>query len=239
MRCTGQAGERGVTCHRGISLVPFLEDGFEIVQNIISIDEIESITSEMEGLECKGGGIRNAEKKLLSIKILAESAKYISLASTYLSSQASFVRAILFLKSIENNWLVTWHQDKTVTISRKIDALDWGPWSQKDGVLHVQPPVDVLEKMVTFRVHLDESTAQNGCLKLIPKSHKEGVMSQAKIDNYSKSHPAISCEAPAGSALVMRPHILHASSKAKSTQPRRVLHIEYSSYHLPDGAKWA
>lgn len=219
--------------------MPFLEDGFEVVQNIISIEEIESITSELGKLESKGGGIRNAEKKIVSVKVLAESPKFISLASNYLSGQAKFVRAIIFLKSIENNWLVTWHQDKTVTVSKRLDVPGWGPWSQKDGVLHVQPPVEVLTKMVTFRVHLDESTEQNGCLKLIPGSHKEGVMSQASIDSYSKMHSAISCEAPAGSALIMRPHILHSSSKALSNDPRRVLHIEYSNYKLTDGVGWA
>ncbi|MBV2131165.1 phytanoyl-CoA dioxygenase family protein [Arsukibacterium indicum] len=219
--------------------MPFLEDGFEIVQNVISTDEIESITFEIEKYESKGGGIRNAEKKIAPVKILAESTKFISLASHYLSAQASLVRAIIFIKSTENNWLVTWHQDKTVTVSKKLDSPGWGPWSQKDGVLHVQPPVEVLEKMVTFRVHLDESTESNGCLRLIPGSHKEGVMSQPSIDSYSKLHSAISCEAPVGSALIMRPHILHSSSKAKSTRPRRVLHLEYSSYKLPGGVEWA
>ncbi|RBP48949.1 phytanoyl-CoA dioxygenase family protein [Arenicella xantha] len=217
----------------------FLEDGFEIVQNIISTEEIEAITCEVGKLESKGGGIRNAEKKIASVKILAESAKFISLASNYLSAEASFVRAIIFLKSIENNWLVTWHQDKTVSVSKRLNSPGWGPWSQKDGVLHVQPPVEVLEKMITFRVHLDESTELNGCLRLIPGSDKEGVMSQPSIDSYSKLHSVISCEAPAGSALIMRPHTLHSSSKAKSNHPRRVLHLEYSSYKLPGGLEWA
>lgn len=219
--------------------MPFIDDGFELVENVISTDEIESITSEIGKYESKGGGIRNAEKKIASVKLLANSQKLISLASTYLSGEASFVRAIIFIKSIENNWLVTWHQDKTVTVSKKHDSPYWGPWSQKDGVLHVQPPVEVLERMVAFRVHLDESTELNGCLKLIPGSHKEGLMSQRSIDNYSKLHTAKICEAPAGSALIMRPHILHSSSKAKATQPRRVLHIEYSDYPLPSGVEWA
>ena len=219
--------------------MPFLDDGFEIIENIISIAEIDSITHEMQGLEWNGGGIRNAEKKLTSVMKLIESEKFKTLASTYLPGRANFVRAILFIKSIENNWLVTWHQDKTVALSRKIYDPGWGSWSQKDGVLHAQPPSSVLEEMITFRVNLDESTLQNGCLRLIPKSHKEGIMSQSEIDSYSKLHTAVNCEAPAGSALVMRPHVLHASSKAQAAQPRRVLHLEFSSYNLPNGAAWA
>ncbi len=219
--------------------MPFEEDGFEILESFMSCEEIESIKKELAGIECKGGGIRNADKKLSSITNLVESEKYLSIASAYLSSKAELVRSIVFVKSIENNWLVTWHQDKTVAVSKKFDIPGWGPWSKKDGVLHVQPPVEVLEQMVTFRVHLDESTEENGCLKIMPHSHREGVMPQESIHSYTKSRPAISCEAPIGSALVMRPHVLHASSKAKSTKPRRVLHIEYSSYLLPSGATWA
>jgi len=213
--------------------MPFEEDGFEL------IDELETIRRELETIECNGGGIRNAEKGLASVSKLVENKKYLAIASSYLPGEAKFVRAIVFLKSIENNWLVTWHQDKTVAISRKIDDLRWGPWSEKDGILHSQVPIEVLEQMVSFRVHIDESTKENGCLRVIPKSHKEGVMSQDEIYNYTKLHGAVHCEAPTGSALVMRPHVLHASSKAESAEPRKVLHIEFSSYQLPSGVKWA
>jgi len=219
--------------------VPFELNGFELIEDFISRIEIESIIRGLGALDLKGGGLRNAEKKLPAIAELIESEKYLSHASKYLSGKASLVRSIIFIKSIDNNWLVTWHQDKTVAISRRIDDPDWGPWSEKEGILHVQPPVEVLDQMVTFRVHLDESTEENGCLKLMPNSHRAGLMPQQLIDNYSKTHSAVSCIAPLGSVLVMRPHVLHASSKAKSANPRRVLHIEYSSYQLPSGVEWA
>lgn len=109
----------------------------------------------------------------------------------------------------------------------------------KDGVLHVQPPIDVLQQMITIRIHLDASTASNGCLKVMPGSHNEGVMSQEFIDQYSKTHREIVCSAPEGSALLMRPHLLHASNKASNPGQRRVLHMEFSSYALPAGISWA
>ncbi|ACS93527.1 conserved hypothetical protein [Teredinibacter turnerae T7901] len=135
--------------------------------------------------------------------------------------------------------MVSWHQDKTVAVTKKFNDPGWGPWSLKDGVQHVQPPIDVLQQMITIRIHLDASTASNGCLKVMPGSHKEGVMSQGFIDQYSKSHCETVCSAPEGSALVMRPHLLHASSKASNPGQRRVLHMEFSSYGLPAGVNWA
>ncbi|VUD67420.1 hypothetical protein TDB9533_03784 [Thalassocella blandensis] len=217
----------------------FKDDGFEILDGLISLNEIEVIKSELSGLECLGGGLRNAEKRLPSVAKLVESKFFVDLASEYLPAKARIVRSILFIKSIENNWFVAWHQDKTVAVSVKMDKPGWGPWSTKDGVLHVQPPIAVLEQMITFRIHLDDSTEDNGCLKVVPNSHRGGIMPQDKIQDYTKIHRAVSCVAPAGSVLVMRPHILHSSSKAISHQPRRVLHVEYSSYQLPHGVKWA
>lgn len=204
-------------------------------------DTINSIISELMGLkgELSGGGIRNAEKKLHSVAMFTQSPEFLEKVSEYLPGSPQLVRAILFVKSIDNNWLVSWHQDKTVAVSGKFEAEGWGPWSKKDDVLHVQAPIEALDQMVTFRVHLDESTEDNGCLKLLPNSHRKGVLSEKEISNSAKANKPVHCVAPSGSALVMRPHVLHASSKSGSANPRRILHVEYSSYQLPQDIKWA
>jgi hypothetical protein len=46
------------------------------------------------------------------------------------------------------------------------------------------------------------------------------------------------CEATAGDALLLRPLILHASRKAISAKPRRVIHLEFSAVSLPDPLRW-
>ena len=93
--------------------------------------------------------------------------------------------------------------------------------------------------MVTFRIHLDDSGRQNGCLKVLSKSQYLGVLGNDAIQEYSQRHKAVYCEAKAGSVLVMRPHILHSSSKATNPSLRRILHLEYSSFELPAGVVWA
>jgi ectoine hydroxylase-related dioxygenase (phytanoyl-CoA dioxygenase family) len=115
----------------------------------------------------------------------------------------------------------------------------WGSWSIKDGVHHVQPPVEVLNKMLTLRLHIDCADEQNGCLKVIPGSHRRGLLQPATIDSLVKNSIAVPCIVNAGDALIMRPHILHASSKATKPNHRRVVHLEYSSYSLPEGFAWA
>lgn len=225
----------------GFGSVSLNDSGFELARNFLSSEMAISIINETDSelLRSKGAGIRNVEKKFKSVSELAFSAYIHAQAEKYLPGRATLVRAILFDKSPENNWLVTWHQDKTVAVSSKFEAEGWGPWSLKDGVHHVQPPVEVLEDMVTFRIHLDESNLQNGCLKLIPGSHSMGILSQEQIHDVAKTSTGIPIKAPVLSALVMRPHILHASSRGTEPSRRRILHLEYSSYKLVCGVQWA
>lgn len=219
----------------------FSAQGFEILPNIIqpntSVEIIEETHTEL--IKLKGGGIRNADKKFKSISSLIHSHTLLEHVARYLKGQPYVVRAILFDKTKNNNWLVAWHQDKTVAVSATFFRQDWKAWSIKDKTHHVQPPIDVLNSMITLRISLDDSTIENGCLKIIPRSHKQGVLTETEIHetvNYSRH---INIELKALSAIAMRPHLLHASSKATHPTRRRVLHLEYSDYRLPDGVFWA
>lgn len=187
----------------------------------------------------RSASIRGIEKKSQVINDFIFSEKILSYVSQFLNENVQFVRAILFDKTSQNNWLVAWHQDRTVAVSNKFELKGWNSWSIKDNTHHVQPPVEVLDEMVTCRIHLDSNTIENGCLKLIPGSHRYGVLSHDEIQKVSVESEVINCIGDAGSMLVMRPHILHASSKMTDTVRRRVLHIEYTSYSLPNEIKWA
>lgn len=190
-------------------------------------------------LEASQGGIRNAEKKFQTIRDLAHSQLLHRTAAQYLSGKPKLVRAILFDKTPSNNWLVNWHQDTTIAVSTKMEIEGWGPWSIKDGQHHVQPTLDVLNKMVTIRIHIDDNTRENGCLKLVPGSHHHGLLSPEQIHEITQREHARDCIVKSGSALVMRPHLLHASSKALLPSHRRIVHLEYSSYLLPNNLNWA
>jgi len=114
---------------------------------------------------------------------------------------------------------------RNVAVSTKFECDRWGPWSIKDGIHHVQPPIEVLNYMITLRIHLDDIDENNGCLKVIPKSHMFGILPQDKISEHTKKHEQVSCIGKRGSALVMRPLILHSSSKAINSAQRHVLHV--------------
>ncbi|MFZ6800453.1 phytanoyl-CoA dioxygenase family protein [Undibacterium sp. Di24W] len=218
----------------------FFENGFELVDNFISQHWLKMIVSEIEKSTnlSINSGVRHINKKLTTIADYLNSTEFQNKSQIFLPAGASLVRAILFNKSAAANWYVSWHQDKTVSVSKQFDAAGWRTWSVKDGSLHVQPPLAVLEGMVTIRIHLDATPKENACLKVIPDSHKLGLLSPEQINGIVAANEALYCEANQGAALVMRPHLLHASNKSIIPGNRRVLHFEFSNWPLPEGIFW-
>jgi ectoine hydroxylase-related dioxygenase (phytanoyl-CoA dioxygenase family) len=137
-------------------------------------------------------------------------------------------RATLFDKSAMANWLVVWHQDTALPLESRIDSAEWGPWSLKAGVLYAHAPAWALSRVLALRISLDASTSDNGPLRVIPGSHLAGVLSDAEILDLARTHEKAVALVPRGAVLAMRPLLVHSSSKARSSEPRRVLHLEYA-----------
>ncbi|CAN5146556.1 phytanoyl-CoA dioxygenase family protein [soil metagenome] len=213
--------------------------GYEVLPHFITPEQTRSLLASLCGItvEARSGGVRNIDAKVPAIAAFAADHRLLSLAQRHIGGRPRLIRAIYFEKSPQNNWLVSWHQDRTVAVAERFDAPGWGPWSLKDGVWHGQPPLTFLQNMVTVRVHLDDSTIENGCLKLIPGSHRSGLLTQQAVAQHVAACEFIFCPVPAGGALAMRSHLLHASEKASRPSHRRVLHFEYSGTELPAGGK--
>lgn len=219
----------------------FESAGFKLIPGFLTPGEIEDLLAALRSHrpDARRGGIRHIDRLVPSVAALAQKPKILAAAASRLNGIPRLVRAIYFDKSPANNWLVTWHQDRTVAVSERFEANGWGPWSRKDDVWHVQPPLHVLQSMITVRLHLDAASKDNGCLKVIPGSHQAGLIESGKVLEYVDNDAARYLEVLAGDALLMRPHLLHASEKSTFPAPRRILHFEYSSHALPDGIAWS
>jgi ectoine hydroxylase-related dioxygenase (phytanoyl-CoA dioxygenase family) len=166
--------------------------------------------------------------------------RLLAIAGQFLGESAIPYRATLFDKGPDRNWLVTWHQDTALPLQERRDVPGWGPWSVKSGITYAHAPAGALCRVVALRLHLDDSGSDNGPLRVIPGTHRLGVLSDAAIDQLVGRTPAVDCLVAAGGIVAMRPLILHASSKAETTRSRRVLHIEYAdSLDLGDGLRIA
>jgi ectoine hydroxylase-related dioxygenase (phytanoyl-CoA dioxygenase family) len=152
-----------------------------------------------------------------------------AMAQEILGRAALPFRATLFDKSPTSNWLVVWHQDTALPLCERREVPGWGPWSIKDGVNYAHAPASALEQVLALRLHLDDSIAENGPLRVLPGTHSLGVLSDEALRDLSTQIEAIDCTVPRGGILAMRPLVVHSSSKSQSNVPRRVLHMEYAA----------
>ena len=156
------------------------------------------------------------------------------MAQQILGGAALPFRATLFDKSPTSNWLVVWHQDTALPLYERREVPGWGPWSIKDGVNYAHAPASALEQVLALRLHLDDSIAENGPLRVLPGTHSLGILSDDAVHDLSTQIVAIDCTVPRGGILAMRPLVVHSSRKSQSNAPRRVLHMEYATSHVFD-----
>jgi hypothetical protein len=213
--------------------------GFAIMPGVFRNNEITSALTDLgkSSLLRSKAGIRH----MLSDKTaagLAQDSRLMTIAREVLGHNAIPFHATLFDKSPNANWLVVWHQDTALPLQEKNENAGWGPWSVKQGVIYAHAPASALEKVLALRVHLDDSILENGPLRILPQTHKMGVLSDDSIEQASMRIAPTDCVVPRGGILAMRPLVIHASSKSQThnlssksqiPQPRRVLHIEYAA----------
>lgn len=204
------------------------ERGFQHLSQVIPPSKRAEFLAEAERLAAHepdaAHGIRDLLKKSQVVRTALEEGWLKQLVSPgYIC-----VRGILFDKTASANWLVPWHQDLTICVQSPVETQGYGPWSIKHGVAHVQPPIALLEKMVTVRLHLDDAPASNGALRVIPQSHQHGRLDAQQIEQWRTTNEEVACAAIAGDVLLMKPLLLHASSKATSPAHRRVIHLEFA-----------
>jgi len=210
------------------------ESGFDIVNGVVSADDIAQLAGTLGN-----SGPRHL-LRLPAAAALATHRGLVEIASRWLDSTAVPFRATLFDKSGLRNWFVAWHQDATLPLESRAESPEWGAWSVKAGVLHARAPAWAMERIVALRVHLDESTLDNGPLRVIPGSHLRGVLSTDEILAVAREETPVYCLAKRGGIVAMRPLLIHASSKAEAEGPRRVIHIEYAaSLDLAPGIRLA
>lgn len=159
-------------------------------------------------------------------------------AASLLGSHAQAVRAILFDKTLDMNWALGWHQDRTICVRQRLDVDGFAPWTVKQGLLHVAPPFDILARMITLRVHLDPVPESNAPLLIAPGSHRRGRLNEAAIDSVVREHGSYACLAEAGDVWAYATPILHASNVAARPARRRVLQVDYAAIDLPNGLEW-
>ena len=220
-------------------------DGYCLVREVVDAVRIGHLRAAVErsgfARSARSGEVYGA-RNIFDQPLIAELARHeslLALVRPLIGDEVRPVRGIFFDKTPGANWPVAWHQDLTLAVAERHAVAGWTNWSVKAGVPHVQPPVDVLERMVTLRLQLDDCGEENGPLRVLPGTHRMGRIGAERIAALRAEIAEAVCVAPSGSALVFKPLLLHASSPAKAPAHRRVLHIEYAPEDLlPAGLRW-
>ena len=222
-------------------------DGFFVVDSFLDSRELGRLRDETnalapgEGVSARNGrvfGARNLLQQLPSLRKILRPELLGSYITDLVGGRARPVRSLFFDKTTWANWHVGWHQDLTIAVKEKRALTGFGCWSSKAGVTHVQPPVSILEKMLTLRIHLDFTDDSNGALRVVPGSHLSGRLTPNLIEQLTANQAPSVCHVNAGGAMFMKPLLLHSSLSSRNPGSRRVLHIEFSAEALPGGLEW-
>jgi ectoine hydroxylase-related dioxygenase (phytanoyl-CoA dioxygenase family) len=224
-------------------------EGFAIIENVYSENEIEKIISEIEKvteIETENSTFRKSQD-LFAIrqfhKEIPETLNFIfnqnlrEIIKLNFGENYFITKSIYFDKPEKSNWFVAYHQDLTISVDRKVEIENYENWTTKQNQFAVQPPKEILEQNFTIRIHIDKTTKENGALKVLNKSHRKGIVRTENVELENEIETI--CEVDKGGIMIMKPLIFHASNKTTNNERRRVIHIEFSNQKLPKELEWS
>jgi hypothetical protein len=215
----------------------FTTQGFALVPQVLGSAECESVAFRLAGVSPDSAGTRGLLSQAWCRALSATLHRHPLLAPLIPAGFVA-VQCTFFEKSASRNWLVPVHQDMSIPVAARVEHAGLGGWSEKEGVLYVQPPIELLEQLVAVRLHIDACGAEDGPLRVIPGSHLQGRMEAQAAAAARQVQAEAVCTAERGSVMAMRPLLLHASSKSTGNSRRRVLHFLFGPRLLPFGLQW-
>lgn len=213
----------------------------EIVARFVELTESARESRDSESAVANSAGVyalRNLTDVVPETTELVRNQAVRGIVESILGSNAFLIRSTLFDKTDGANWGVFWHQDLSIAVEQRHDVDGFHAWTRKAGVQCVQPPAELMARILTVRLHLDECRKDNGALKVLPGSHLIQRLSSDRIEQRAASGGETICEVPAGGAVLMCPLLLHASSPMERSGHRRVIHFEFAAFELPSPLKW-
>ncbi|GJM25511.1 MAG: phytanoyl-CoA dioxygenase [Phycisphaerae bacterium] len=214
------------------------DQGFTIIDNVVSTAACDELIEKIDNLGSASAGSRRLLDHVWCRQI-GNQIQSTLVDRLVVINQLIPVQCTYFHKTPTSNWLVTWHQDRSIPVAAQLDSPGLTGWSTKEGLIFVHGTDEILSQMIAVRLHLDDSTSTNGPLRVVQGSHRSGTLSENEIEPMRRERGESTCIVPKGGVLAMRPLILHASSKSKSEEPRRVLHFLFGPQRLSHGLSWA
>jgi hypothetical protein len=224
------------------------DDGFTILSAAYSAEECAALAEQVQAAlaDCsdesaslrRAGGPIYGARNLLDLfppaRTLWQRQPIVAFLSEHLGREFGLVRGLYFDKPPGASWSLPWHRDMTIAVQdHSLPTETFHNPTTKAGIPHAEAPDDVLQQMLTLRIHLDDTTPENGPLQVVPGSHFSR--------DTNSTRPPATILVHAGDVLAMRPLLMHASgeSTAGIARHRRVIHLEFAAHEmLSDGYCW-
>ena len=212
-------------------------DGYVIAPSVMGSDETAIVERALGSVPIVGAGTRNLLEAQWC-RGLVRRLRNLPPIRDLLPSSSVAIQCTLFDKTPERNWLVAYHQDLSVPVKSRVAHPKLRCWSKKEGQHFIQPPEELLTELVAVRLHVDDCGLENGPLRVVPRSHLRGRIPEAELRGVRDELGEVVCPVERGGALLFKPLLLHASSKATSPLRRRVLHILFGPSEAGYGLRW-
>lgn len=218
------------------------EKGYSITAKLYSDEELKDICRLIDENTSFSEpqlvySIRKLLQEIPELKLVLFNDALNALKKTIGGNDFFLTKAIYFDKPEGSNWFVSYHQDLSISVAEKHEVDNFQNWTVKKCQFGVQPPTPILENTITVRIHLDDSDENNGALKVVPNSHKNGIV---RLDKTAlNTEQEVTCSVSEGSAMLMKPLTFHSSKRSSNGKRRRVIHLEFCNQALPEPLIWA
>lgn len=218
----------------------FERDGYFVAEEFLSADEVKSIQREITAIvdrypdvpeelvqiepavrrgaiepESVELGVRKLFRMTLHNELFRSLAYHpvmVGIAVELIGQDVALFQSMLLMKPPRFGGQKVWHQD--------------------NAYFRLEP-----NDVFGFWIALDDTDVENGCMHVIPGSHRKGIGEHGGVaDDYGLSstpaqNNAIACIMKAGDALVFHGETYHYTPPNKSDRRRRALQYHYASTH--------
>ena len=220
----------------------FEDRGFLLLPALFSEDEIAAVRAEVEAVAAREGPEVVQEPESDAVRLvygahrfndafrrLSRHPRWLRVAEALMGGPVYIHQSRLNPKAAFRGGPWAWHQD-------------YATWADRDGLKE--------PRAFMVAILLDEATAANGPLMLVPGSHRHGLIHEA-VDNkespgytlfhIDEEHLARVIDAggiepvigPAGSVLISHANMVHGSSANITPWPRRIFYLNVAAVDNP------
>ncbi|MCH2213274.1 MAG: phytanoyl-CoA dioxygenase family protein [Fuerstiella sp.] len=216
----------------------YTQEGYVVVPNLISADEVRLIQQEISHIAANH---RNYPQELVQTEPLVQSGKQVPESFELgirklfrVARHSEFFRSFAFHQSVVEIAKELVGPDlflaQSMTLMKSPGVSSPKVWHQDNAYFRLDPP-----DVVGFWIATDPATVENGCMHILPGSHRNGIVEHAGegdaygIVDVPQNDDVIAIPLNPGDALVFHGELQHYTPANLTSRRRRSVQYHYAS----------